>query len=294
MPDSVTIHIDGACRGNPGPAAIGIVIYTPLGDPLLEIHELVGDATTHQAEYLALVRALEEAGKLGARRVLVQCCSEILVNQMRGRFAVREDRLKPLHQKAWMLAARLQFNIVHVSRERARAAEQLARGALDAAHPPHPPVAPPPPPEPLPRREAVQISAGGVVYKRDGQRLMICLIAKGKVWALPKGRINPGEEPMQTAEREILEETGHRAVVKAYVGDMDYWFYWKENNTLYHKTVTFYLMPVLEEDAAARDAEASDVRWFRYNEALDRLTHPNEKDILRKAWRTLRDESVAS
>lgn len=138
-------------------------------------------------------------------------------------------------------------------------------------------------------KETLQVSAGGVLYRRRDSALLVCLIAKhsGRVWALPKGRVNPGEEPRQTAKREILEETGHEAEVAEKIDEIDYHFYWKDNHTQYHKRVTFYLMPLMQENAQPRDQEACEVAWLPIDEACDRLTYANERNILRKAQQVL-------
>jgi 8-oxo-dGTP diphosphatase len=138
-----------------------------------------------------------------------------------------------------------------------------------------------------PVTEAEQHSAGGVVYKREGQRTKICLVSKknGRIWALPKGRLDPGETPEQTAHREILEETGHLAKVGAMIDEIHYYFFLNENQTYYHKTVTFYVMKILEENSQQRDQEADEVSWFDFPEALRKLSYLNEKKILKKAQR---------
>lgn len=138
-----------------------------------------------------------------------------------------------------------------------------------------------------PVTEAEQHSAGGVVYKREGARLKICLVSKknGRIWALPKGRLDPGETPVQTAHREILEETGHLAQVGMQIDEIHYYFFLNENQTYYHKTVTFFVMKVEKENACQRDQEADEVAWFDFPEALRRLSYLNEKKILKKAQR---------
>ncbi|MBS2038650.1 NUDIX hydrolase [bacterium] len=138
-----------------------------------------------------------------------------------------------------------------------------------------------------PVTEAEQHSAGGVVYKREGHRLKICLVSKknGRIWALPKGRLDPGETTEQTAYREILEETGHQSNVGAKIDEIHYYFFLNENQTYYHKTVTFYVMRVTTENAQQRDQEADEVAWFDFPEALRKLSYLNEKKILKKAQR---------
>lgn len=138
-----------------------------------------------------------------------------------------------------------------------------------------------------PVTEAEQHSAGGVVYKREGARTKICLVSKknGRIWALPKGRLDPGETPEQTAHREVLEETGHLAQVGCIIDEIHYYFFLNENQTYYHKTVKFYIMRVLEENSQQRDEEADDVAWFDFPEAMRKLSYLNEKKILKKAQR---------
>jgi 8-oxo-dGTP diphosphatase len=139
-------------------------------------------------------------------------------------------------------------------------------------------------------KEERQISAGGVVFKKEGQRYKICLIAKKnkRVWALPKGRLNPGENPEETARREISEETGHLTEVREKIDEISYYFYWKDANVFYHKTVYFYLMPVIQENYCLRDKEADEVVWLTLGEAYKKLTYINEKEILRKAQKILK------
>lgn len=138
-----------------------------------------------------------------------------------------------------------------------------------------------------PVTEAEQHSAGGVVYKREGHRLKICLVSKknGRIWALPKGRLDEGETTQQTAHREILEETGHETSVGAMIDEIHYYFFLNENQTYYHKTVTFYVMKITQENARPRDQEADEVAWFEFPEALRKLSYLNEKKILKKAQR---------
>jgi 8-oxo-dGTP diphosphatase len=144
--------------------------------------------------------------------------------------------------------------------------------------------------ENLDRKEEIQMSAGGVLYRKDGNAIKVCLIAKkGKrVWALPKGRVDPGETPEVTAQREVLEETGHFARVADKIDAIDYYFFWKDTNTLYHKVVYFYLMPLETEGLVPKDSEADAVAWFTLGDAYRKLTYLNEKEIIRQAQRILK------
>lgn len=138
-------------------------------------------------------------------------------------------------------------------------------------------------------REERQISAGGVVYKKEGHKFKVCIISKKnkRIWALPKGRLNPGENPIDTAKREISEETGHLTEVREKIDEINYYFYWKEASTLYHKTVYFFLMPLVEENYCIRDNEADEVIWVTLGEAYKKLTYINEKEVLKKAQKIL-------
>lgn len=128
---SLTTYIDGACSGNPGPAAIGIVITDASGRVVKEVGEPIGEGTSNIAEYRALIRALAEAKSLGADEVLVLSDSQLLVEQVNGRWKVRVPRLVPLRDEA--VEAISQFaraSIQWVPREQNVRAHALADGAL--------------------------------------------------------------------------------------------------------------------------------------------------------------------
>ncbi len=127
-------YIDGASRGNPGPASYGVVIQDSQGKTLEELSEYLGEATNNVAEYSALVAALEYASSRQCRKLKIFCDSELVARQMQGRYRVQSPGLKPLFDRARSLAARIaQFTIQNVPRERNREADRLANQALDAA-----------------------------------------------------------------------------------------------------------------------------------------------------------------
>jgi ribonuclease HI len=129
----VVARCDGAARGNPGPAAIGIVLQEPSGKTLARIGECVGHATNNVAEYSAVIRAVEEAVALGATELRLLLDSELLVQQLRGAYKVRAPHLRPLHQRALGLLQQLeQWSVRHVPRHENAAADRLANQALDA------------------------------------------------------------------------------------------------------------------------------------------------------------------
>lgn len=129
---SYTAHIDGAARGNPGPASYGVVFLKPDGQPLEQLKKYVGRMTNNVAEYYALIAALDYAAARGIKKLRIRSDSELLVRQMQGRYKVKSADLKPLHERAKKLAAALEyFHIEHVPRERNREADGLANEALD-------------------------------------------------------------------------------------------------------------------------------------------------------------------
>lgn len=141
-PGELVIYTDGAARGNPGEAGIGVVICRPDGTMVEEIAEYAGCATNNVAEYKALIRGLERARDLGAEAVRVYADSELMVRQLQGLYAVRNEGLRPLHERARrLLAGFRRAEIAHVPRERNAAADRLANRAIDD-HRRRPPDAP--------------------------------------------------------------------------------------------------------------------------------------------------------
>lgn len=127
-------HIDGAARGNPGPAGAGVLIADEEGAPLREIRRPLGRATNNMAEYQALLLALEAAAAMGATALEVFSDSELLVRQLRGEYRVRDPKLQILHARARQRMAGLAgFRITHVRRELNREADRLANEAIDEA-----------------------------------------------------------------------------------------------------------------------------------------------------------------
>jgi ribonuclease HI len=130
----LVIYADGAARGNPGPAGIGVVIEDERGRVLKELSQFVGRKTNNQAEYLALIQGLEAAAEYQADAVLIRLDSELLVHQLRGEYKVKSPLLKPLRKKAQELLARYKVvGIEHIERQYNRAADRLANRAIDTA-----------------------------------------------------------------------------------------------------------------------------------------------------------------
>jgi ribonuclease HI len=129
----LTIHTDGASRGNPGEAAFAYVISRD-GQPPIEEADCLGEMTNNQAEYTALVRALEHALELGARhRVIVHSDSELMVKQMNGEYRVKNEELRDLYEQACALRRRFDgpVTIRHVRRGQNKRADELCNEALD-------------------------------------------------------------------------------------------------------------------------------------------------------------------
>ena len=136
-PPPANVHIaniDGASRGNPGPASYAVVIRDASGRTVLELSKHIGRETNNVAEYYALLAALDYAAAHGIAALRIRSDSELLVRQMQGRYKVKSADLRPLHERAAKLARQLAyFQIEHVRRELNRDADALANVALDQA-----------------------------------------------------------------------------------------------------------------------------------------------------------------
>jgi ribonuclease HI len=125
-------NIDGASRGNPGPAAYAVILRAPGGAKIAEISKCIGRKTNNVAEYYALLAALDYAGAHSIRALRVRSDSELLVRQMQGRYRVKNEELKPLHERAQKMTRGLEYFVIeHVPREQNSEADLLANLALD-------------------------------------------------------------------------------------------------------------------------------------------------------------------
>jgi len=126
------VFTDGASRGNPGPAAIGIVFRARGGEALACHSEAIGRATNNVAEYRAVVAALEHCQRWGVKRVHLKMDSELIVRQLNGSYRVKSPDLRPLYQQVVFLSRDLQdFRVSHVKRAQNGHADALANRALD-------------------------------------------------------------------------------------------------------------------------------------------------------------------
>jgi ribonuclease HI len=129
----VTAFVDGASRGNPGPAGYGVYMTTDRGE-IISIAGYLGTATNNVAEYAGLLDALAMASEEGATEVEVISDSLLLVNQMLGKFRVKHANLIPLHEKAQQMTHRFRrFAIRHTPRAGNKEADKLANLAVDRA-----------------------------------------------------------------------------------------------------------------------------------------------------------------
>jgi ribonuclease HI len=128
----VIINVDGAARGNPGPAAIGAILKDEDGNTLGRISRPIGVTTNNQAEYQAVIVALEKAISSGATQVVLKSDSELVVNQINGQYKIKNTALRPLYQKVVQLIGSLEsFSITYIPREQNTGADALANKALD-------------------------------------------------------------------------------------------------------------------------------------------------------------------
>ncbi len=131
MVKRVVLYADGASAGNPGPAAIGAVVRDEQGRVTTRISWSIGRATSNQAEYRAVIAALEEAVRLGAEQVDIRLDSELVVRQVNGRYRVKAQALKPLHHRVRRLLGRFGgFTITHIPRQQNGEAHRLAHAPL--------------------------------------------------------------------------------------------------------------------------------------------------------------------
>ncbi len=125
-------HVDGASRGNPGPAGIGVVIETPENEVLAEIGEPLGRTTNNVAEYTAMIRCLEEAKALGGTHIQVMTDSELMARQINGIYRVRTPHILPLYERVMTLMRSFEkASVKHVRREFNKHADRLSNVGAD-------------------------------------------------------------------------------------------------------------------------------------------------------------------
>ncbi len=130
----LVIHVDGGSRGNPGEAAIGVVVSTPDGQTIDELAERIGVATNNVAEYRALLLGVQQAARLGARDIELVNDSELVAKQLTGAYKVKHAAMRPLHAEAIeALSGFASWRIRSVPRAENARADALVNEALDGS-----------------------------------------------------------------------------------------------------------------------------------------------------------------
>jgi 8-oxo-dGTP pyrophosphatase MutT (NUDIX family) len=142
----------------------------------------------------------------------------------------------------------------------------------------------------VPMKTRSEFSAGGVVVRDGPGGVEVALAArrtrKGDLaWGLPKGVIERGEQPEQTALREVQEETGLQAEIIRPLGEISYWFVWEGERV--RKKVAFFLMRTVGGDTSLHDHEMEEIRWFPLDQAIKKASYPSERDVIRRAAEAL-------
>src|SRR5215468_6227100 len=133
-PAAHRFNVDGGSRGNPGPAAYGVLVRNPKGEVVAQLKKYIGRFSNNVAEYYGLIAALDYAESHGIRAVRIEADSELMVKQMRGQYKVKSPDLAPLYERARKMAEGCDFfRIEHIFREQNREADRLANEAMDEA-----------------------------------------------------------------------------------------------------------------------------------------------------------------
>ncbi len=142
-------------------------------------------------------------------------------------------------------------------------------------------------------RTGRRISAGGVIFRLSGSVIEVALISVkgGKVWGLPKGLNEEGENLARTAHREVREETGLDGKILAKIGHIEYFFTLKDEagTRRFFKIVYFFLMEYTGGSVEEHDEEVDECRWFNINEAIKLMKYDDEKGILKKAKKQIKE-----
>jgi ribonuclease HI len=184
------VNIDGGSRGNPGPAAYGVVIRDARGEIVAKLKKYIGRFTNNVAEYYGLIAAMDYAQSHGVRAIRVESDSELLVKQMCGQYKVKSADLQPLFERAKKMSQGFEsFRIDHVYREQNREADALANEALDETE--GKPAAPKAAPKPDstdkagPRRIPARFR-GGVLYLLEDVGLPDGTVVEVSIFPLQK------------------------------------------------------------------------------------------------------------
>ncbi len=137
----------------------------------------------------------------------------------------------------------------------------------------------------LPVRD--QVSAGGVVFRGEKDRVEVVIVAVGgqNRWQLPKGLVDKGEKPELTAVREAREEAGVESEVVQHLETIEYWYAGLDGGerVRFHKRVHFYLLRYLAGDTRDHDWEVTEARWVPIDDATRQLTFNSERRVMERA-----------
>jgi mutator protein MutT len=141
-----------------------------------------------------------------------------------------------------------------------------------------------------------QISAGGVAFRREGNRIDIALISvsENQRWQLPKGLIQPDESPEDAAIREVREEAGIETEMVELLEKIEYWYVSQQRGqrVRFHKYVYFYLLRYQAGDVGDHDGEVNEARWVEIEKAEDMLAFKSEKKVVRQAQTLIKAANV--
>ncbi len=184
------INIDGGSRGNPGPAAYGVLIRDANGGVVAKLKKYIGRFTNNVAEYYGLIAAMDYAQSHGVHAIRIESDSELMVKQMRGQYKVKSPDLQPLYERAQKMSKAFDsFRIDHVYREQNREADALANEALDEVEgkPANPAAATKPtvPDRTGPRRVPARFR-GGVLYLLEDVGLPDGTVVEVSIFPLQK------------------------------------------------------------------------------------------------------------
>lgn len=131
-PKRVIIHTDGASRGNPGPASIGVHVLSSEDETIYEYGETLGIQTNNYAEYMAVLKALQLAVTHQVESLVLKSDSQLLIRQLIGQYKVKSETLRPIYEQCMQMARELpEVEFLHVRREDNRRADELANHVLD-------------------------------------------------------------------------------------------------------------------------------------------------------------------
>jgi len=135
MPNKkLTIYTDGGARGNPGPAGIGAVIFNEQNELIAEVSEYIGETTNNQAEYKAVIAAIDKAKELGGEELDFFLDSELVVEQLNRRYKVKNEGLAPLFVQVYNSSLTFKkVSYTHIPREKNKLADKLVNEAIDRA-----------------------------------------------------------------------------------------------------------------------------------------------------------------